>query len=338
MRRLITIKVCWFSLALLLAPPIQAREATTEVEPPIPCAVIDSFSGELQILNATRTQVSDATKNFPVVCGSWISVGTGWVELTHRDGYKIHLGSQTFVEMPESNKDGKYSGEQLVLYRGQAFGQAGSGSGELRFLTPNARARTKRGRMIVMFNGHEEETQLVTLEDVASLENRFETYRHVDVKAGETSNLNFKILRVIPTSPKAVAIATLKPKLVDLHITERESNQAIQTAHARGEKQVLQRSGSAGPVGQRAPASRNYMRHRGDKVDADLKAHLARKVVAGEASGEKILYPDRFYGRPRKVSVETEEMGTLRKGQRRNSLEDAEKKRLIEELSKIRIE
>ena len=83
-------------------------------------------------------------------------------------------------------------------------------------ITPNARARLERASAIVIYSAGDEESQLITLEDEASLENRFEPSRKMTVKQGEASSLNFTLLRVVPSAPRAIAQASLRPHLVAL--------------------------------------------------------------------------------------------------------------------------
>src|SRR5690606_3583434 len=97
----------------------------------------------------------------------WLSVEDGWAQLVHRDGYRINVGGDSFVQVTDDYlEDGKPAGDHLTLYRGQVYAQAerGTGTGELRVVTPHARARIRLGRAIVVFSRSEEETQLVCLE------------------------------------------------------------------------------------------------------------------------------------------------------------------------------
>ena len=61
--------------------------------------------------------------------------------------------------------------------------------------------------MLINFSPDSQDTQLVALDHPATLENRFEPSKKVEAKAGESTDLNFKEMRVIPTYPKAVSIA-----------------------------------------------------------------------------------------------------------------------------------
>jgi hypothetical protein len=73
---------CTAAHAVEVAPPVERIET---------CAVLKSFSGELQIFNADRSGYLDVEPGVSVPCGGWISVGQGHAVLTHRDGYWIQL-------------------------------------------------------------------------------------------------------------------------------------------------------------------------------------------------------------------------------------------------------
>src|SRR4051794_39143070 len=42
------------------------------------CATLEAFSGEVQILDSSRTHFVTTTIHAPVACGSWVKVGRGW--------------------------------------------------------------------------------------------------------------------------------------------------------------------------------------------------------------------------------------------------------------------
>ena len=180
--------------------------------------------------------------------------------------------------------------------------------------------------------------------------------------AGEATILNFRVLRITPSDPKVVSMASLKPKLVALQLGERITNTAFKSVQQRRDRKfasflVKPESddfyGDAGintSAKNRAPASiidektkktdailQKYARHPPTKEDASLNTHFSRQIVAGQDVGEKILFPDKFYGRPQKVKVFVED--PLAKVQKTNQKDiDIEKARLIEELSQIRSE
>lgn len=322
------------ALAVLL-PVRSAWAAPAKIT--APCAVIEGSNGDSLILDRTRTKIVDVEKGTAVACGSWVSVSTGWVKLKHRNGYQVHLSAQTFAQFLETE-------DHVVLYKGQLFAVAGGGAGEMRILTANARARVSRGRLILSFNHAENETQLIALENSATLENRFADSEHMVVKQGEASSLNIGKNRVVPSIPAAVAVAELRPKMMALHLSEAEQADGVEAATLRRERKF-----ASAPSGDRAPASalphglarrlkdpNQYRRHQNSARDQALHSHFTRKLAGGEEVGSEILYPDRYYGKTQRVQLEIEDPAQLVHGDRRKH--DAEKQRLIRELSQIRID
>jgi hypothetical protein len=280
------------ALASLGVQPAVAHEAESDTTAPVPCAIISAVAGQVDVLDSSRTHLLDSAEKASIPCGSWVSVGKGSVELKHRDGFKLNAGAGTFLQLPEPNTDGKYSGDQAILFRGQVFAQAGGGSGQLRVLTANARARVQRGSAIVVYSQEDEETQIVALDHSSTLENRFQVSRKVEAKAGEATSLNFKQLRVVPSTPRAVALAALRPKFDDLRVPERDRKTALRTAQARQERLFASELVKDDPVQDGAKADRKPSsaspsaphggyQPKGEDPSQDVRAHLeqAKKKV-----------------------------------------------------------
>lgn len=323
-----------------------------------PCGMLENFMGEVQILDHNRTQLIDATLNAPIPCGSWVSVNRGWAQIRHLNGPHISLSDQTFVQLPDFRKDTEFKGDHVIIYRGQVYAQAGNGAEEFRLVSSTGRARVRRGKMIMIVSSStasKNETQLIALQNFATLENRFENSRKVKVRAGEATNLNFKLLRVIPTLPTAISVASIRPKLVDLRISQTDQLEAIRSIlNRQGRKfptiasddkeeslPLDERNQVEEKVIQRKLASTGkksiYTRHLNSPEDAKLRAYWIKKMVGGEDAGERVLYPDKYYGKTQRVHVEVEDPG-VKFDQKLQKQQDAEKKRLIEELSQIRVE
>lgn len=348
-----------------------AREVETPHAPSVPCAYLERFGGQVELLDASRTQVVETVVKAGIPCGGWVSTEEGWARLRYRDGYTVHLGSGTFAQVLDGQGEGQGPGDQLLLYKGQIYGKAGVGNRELRVLTANARARLGKGAGVVIYDSSEEETQLIAAEDSALLENRFQAAAFIRLQGGEATALSLKALRVVPSTPRAVNSATLKAKLGDLHVDDKDQSHALAVAKERqdrkfatvipvkeppapaptvpndgvkiqvhGQDEVLAHKTSGGKgEKQRAPAGlvSDYSRHPARPEDAKLKNHMIRKMVAGHEAGEKILFPDKFYGRPQSVKVEVDDpLAKARAQQQRET--DAERSRLMEELSQIRVE
>ncbi|MFL5812327.1 MAG: hypothetical protein ACJ763_02020 [Bdellovibrionia bacterium] len=348
--KLITIKPClkrfgFTALAIVSASTSSfANEAKPEsAEARRPCAVVDQYAGDSQILNESRTRVSEADVKAPVECGGWVSVQNGWLVLQHRFGYRIHVGPGSFAQLQDD-------ADALVVYRGQVFAQSGGGMGEFRVVTPNARIRLSRASAVALFDPEEEKTQLTVVDGKAQFENRFDTTKkaNVTVKSGYASMLDFKLLRIVPSVPKVAATSSLKAKLKELHVPEGVSERALAIARNR-QKELFSsfektQNENVKPEKaheknhERSIASVEAKRGHNDpeKNQQIAKDYLFRKTLGGNAEGMKILGKMPAQRKPAqraRVEVLDPEAQLM---VRQKSAEDAEKRRLIEELSKIK--
>lgn len=347
------------AIVALSGAAAHAHQATHQEAGPAPCAVVEDFGGSVQLMDPTRTHVVSAEKKAGVSCGGWVSVGKGWVKIAHRDGYRVKLASGSFAQFSENNPDGKFSGDAMTLFKGQAYGQAADGAPSLNVITANARARIAKGSAIVIYNHAEEETQLISLDGHSNLENRFEPSRRIKVSAGEASELNFKQLRVVPTVPRALAMAALRGKLSELQLDEKSGKLAVRNAASRQERRFAAEitapedesparpdevdAGGRGLASVPAQAEARKPRSPVIKTPAQeaeeerLRAHFVKKLSAGENVGQKILFPSGANGRSRQATVQiVDPAAEIERKSGRN--EEKEKRRLIEELSRIRPE
>lgn len=353
------------SLAILLAvvalranAPAYAGEASTRSHATPPCALVEDFYGDSQILDASRTQtqvVAPSSGSKPAVyCGGWISVENGWVQLTHRFGYSIYVGPHSFVQFLDDN-------EALVLFRGQIYAQVGGGMGELHILTPNARIKATRSGVIAIFSPEQENTQLITIDGAATIANRYEDSKNaqVVVKGGESSQLDLQLLRVAPAVPRIVATASLKAKLAELHVPLRQSDRALVLVRNRKHEALAMYEPKKKPApsaedeakdsnvtpeenlheryveGSRAPARRSLAStNSSDGEPVPNRQDILLKAVGGSDEGLKILHPNKKKAKARPtVEVEDPE---AKLNQQKQAADSSEKQRLIDELSKVR--
>lgn len=342
------------SVAYFVAPSAFAEEASSQSHATPPCALIDDFYGDAQILDSSRTQtrvVAPSSGAKPAVyCGGWISVEKGWVHLTHRFGYNISVGPHSFVQFLDES-------DALVLYRGQVYAQVGGGMGELRILTPNARMKATRSGVIAIFSPEQENTQLITVDGQATIANRYEDSKNatVSVKSGESSQLDLQLLRVVPSVPKIVATPSLKAKLTELHVPARQADRALVLVRTRKHealalyepKKKAPPSAEAAEVkpeedlheryveGSRAPARRLASSGSGNSSSegAPHRDDVLLKSLGGSEEGMKILRPGKKKAKARPtIEVEDPE---AKLNLQKQAADSSEKKRLMEELSKV---
>lgn len=323
------------AVLLMLLGFIQTARSAHDVPSaePLLCGIVEQSTGEAQLLDSTRTQVTEAGPRTTVPCGAWISTGPkSSLQFFHRDGYRIHVGSHSFVEVQDPDQ-----GEPLVLYRGQIHAEVRNGSPTLKVVTANSRMRMDQGRAILLYDSETDETQLIALEHKASLENRFEGGRSIQPKAGEATTLNFKVLRLLPSMPKAVSLASLKAKMNDLRIDEQGQNSALFAAMERNERTFAAKLGATkrGLASQGSVESKNPVHKISEEEEERLKNHWVKRIVAGQESGVDMLYPGKKRIKKRKPYKSPPHEAV---SQRVHKDEDAERARLMNELSKISAE
>ncbi|MBI4925758.1 MAG: hypothetical protein HY843_07520, partial [Bdellovibrio sp.] len=244
-----------------------------------------------------------------------------------RDGYKINLGQWSFIQFLSEKEN-----DTVTLYRGMILSQVPNGSGHFSVITSNARAYFKRGTAIVLYSQKNEETELVTLENSATLENRFQSGRKILAKEGEITVLNFKAKRVVPSLPQAVTLLAAKEKLNEFNINEDDQYSYLQNILKRQKRKFASHL-SPKTLNRKIASPEHYLRHPTLSEDESTLIHeMVRKNVAGDTLGEKMLFPEKAAKRAASIRVNIEEVkeGFIGKD------EIAERKRLIEELSQIR--
>jgi len=284
------------------------------------CATVQKFAGDAVLLDPSRAHVDDAKNGRAIPCDGWVSVRTGWIEIKHRDGHLIRMGENTFIQL---------NGEQesLTLLRGVIHVQAFDDGANLRMITPNARAKMKQGNGILLYSPERQRTQWVTLSRLAMLENRFESETQVTVGEGEGSLLDLSQARVVPMAPRAITVASLKPLLKSLDLSEKMQKGAIYVALQRQRRVIPSILGEAGLLGGnelRAPASVEqvdpelYRRHNLNQRDAKIERHLAQKQTGGGPTS--LLEPEALEKRLEAKAA---------------ARDSKEKKRIIEELEEL---
>ncbi|MBY0471717.1 hypothetical protein K2X30_11175 [bacterium] len=336
------------SLIVLAAFSAQSAYAvskqTPQSEAAAPCAVLEKFGGPVRLLDATRTDVVDPAYNVGIACNGWVSIdGDGWALIRHANGYEFHLGSGSFMQIREL-KDAKAPAEHVVLYQGSLFARVHTSNGELRVATANGRAKIASGSLVVTFSQVEEETQVIAVEKETRFENRFEPSRKIAVRAGEASTLGFRTGRVLPTAPRAISIASMRDKLHELGLEEKDYQIAIRSVRERQERKSVALNEASPKKGRsiaslRKSKNASYERHpsRGLAADNAVRNAMIKRVVGGEPEGSKILFPDITTRTPSSVGIQVRSIES-RAGYQATATEkheELEKKKLIEELSNM---
>lgn len=307
-----------------------------------PCGVLENFEGVIRILDASKSKLIPIVQKQSISCGDWVSIEDGWAQFSHRDGADIRLGANSFIQFLNPQVEPK---DQLTLFRGQVYVSVAEDSGEFRVISEAGRARIKRGKAIVISTESESQTQLVALQNTSTLENRLEPSGKIEVHAGETSFLNMKFVRVLPLTPEAISVAALKPRLFELKVPDPVQTVAIQAALQRKDRNFAAVPKNSSQSGGRSLASKpgaiTYLRNSSSPETPRLREHLFKKMVGGAEVTRDILHPDAFYGKSQKLNVEVEDADSQESAEHPKTFsaeELKEKLRLIEELSRIRVE
>ncbi len=281
------------------------------------CGVLQRLEGDAQILNADRSQLLNVSLNASIPCSSWISINEGYVEILHRQGHLVKLSSNTLAEIFDNQNDQQKTGsDHLVLFKGSAYLDGKKSTSEFRVLTPNARARVEKGIALVVYSLGDEDTQIIALREKASLENRFEASRKMEAAPGEATSLNFKFLRVVPTAPKNVSVASLKILLNGLSLTPKEFNGAMDAAVVRAKRTFATQLAEKKSKPSAEEADRVLASEPGVTAQAEQKAAFAKRqdqkryeryamkaddkeandrwllrVVGGDPEGKDFLFP-----------------------------------------------
>jgi hypothetical protein len=197
------------------------------------CAVVDQVVGQVDVLSGDRTQFWIAKAHEPIACGSWLSVRQGFIQLAHFLGPRVHIAGGSFVRLADIQSD------PIVVYRGELLVSINSAhKEEFSVISPSARARLRSGKAIFIFNEKDKITQLIALTETATLENRFESSRKITVRAGELSQFNFMDSRIIPETPQALSIASLKEHLFTLRVSSNDEEHFLELVNQRRNRTV----------------------------------------------------------------------------------------------------
>lgn len=319
----------------------------------VPCAVLEEFDGDVQILDAERESLLKSGFNSSIPCGGWISVDRGWAEVKHRQGYRFRIRAGSFVQFfDHANGRHKTADDHVVLFRGSMLAKVIGSDEELRILTANARTRLKVGRVLVTYAPTREETQVYAVTRTATLENRFAPEASMEVRAGEASSLNLGIARLSPSTPRAVSFASARDQLSDLGLEESELKSALASAIERRGRKLASALPGSGNASRAMTAESDYERHR--KPASEQKG-----IVASDPSAERrmlgstddkllsreLLFP-KSTGKPQSrgiASIEPKKGGSKKMKLREIETYDAwqrgkeenEKVRLMKELDQI---
>ncbi len=296
----------------------------------LPCGVLDDVTGDVTVMDPFRTAVPQVTKT-PIACGGWVSVNDGWARIRYHRGPVILIAKNSFLQIGQEKKTSPLAQEDIVLYKGDISIESRTNWEEFRVVTPSARMRFHQGKVLVLFQPDAKKTQLVSLDGTASIENRFEGKNHVAVHPGEASDLNLHVVRVVPTAPQPVSIASMKARFFDLHYTQKEENEAVLIIQKRQRKKFLLTKKNKIPENARVPASVKPVQN-ADEEDM-LHGYWINKMV-GDYRLNKDIAQEKTVNSQSKTFIRVVDQDANKPYV--NKKEAAEKQKLIEQLSQLK--
>lgn len=302
---------------------VAALSQTEGTQTPI-CGQVMGFNGEAQILDVTRTRLTEVLLGAPVHCGSFVSTPKGWLKIRHRDGVVITFGQAAFIQFSLPNSEGR---DGVTLFRGQLHLKGGQGSAPLEVLSANGRTRVEQGSALLSFDESRDETQVLAFRRPLRFENRFQAQSFVDVKPGETSSIDFKVVRVTPAQPSAVSLASVKKRLSDLDLDEQELELSLSDVRHRQDRRfasVLRESPLLGdeakqqqqansPGSERGPASPDGIRPN-KLVPEEMFETISTQDVTIAPKSEQVSLEEEIKGAPLGAKEEREPAGAGHSG------------------------
>ena len=318
----------------------------SEKDPAPTCGEIIGLMGDVQILDASRSHLLNLGVNDSIPCGAWISSHLGWMAVRHQLGPYFHLGQETYVQFLEASSD---VGEHLIVYKGDVYAHVQGAQPEIRILSATSRVRIQEAQVIFLAGYSPDRAQLMVLKDSATLENRFESTKGIQVRQGEVSELVLQNDRVLPQAPSPVAWSSLEPQLLELRVPRSVQKHAQQIVMSRQSQKPSIQSQEVLDAAQqvesplkgrdRKLASQNtphsYEKFPPSSHDQYLKKYFVESVIGGEKMGRKILFPDEMDGSLQGVRIQVEDL-TPGLSLLSSPLEKKEKKWLMEQLARIK--
>ncbi len=292
------------------------------------CGILRKFEGETQIFDYTRTHLGDAAYGSKLHCGDWVSVdkGRATIELTASAG--VLAGENTFFQILDPQSGANPEAAHLALYRGEFLVQPSKG--ELRIVTPNAVGRVEKGGAFVVYSSATEESQIVGVGGVASLENRFFREPRMVAEFAKVVSFANPVERLLPDQARFVNARDLGERLAKLGVpfAVRESLEKAVKAGAKTKMPVtLATTAKASPKGilKSVPS--------GEFAVAGSESAGANRAPA--SVGRSISPAKKVTAAARRKRVASDEPNFALK---RQGQDESEKKKLLQALSTMRPE
>lgn len=209
------------------------------------CGTLSGFSGNVQLLDSSRSDFQTIEKGGAIRCGDWVGTEEGAVDFKLASGARVIVGPRTFLQVVNAEEGA--SQDPIILYRGEVFVESKK---PLSVVSANARLRIQGGKAVVLFVEDSNETQVVNLDGKMSFENRFMTDRPTELTPGYVSMFGANRERSVPNDPRLADADSLEKhlKLLEVPTAIREKIVAQSKTRAKTQTAVKLGGASAAPM------------------------------------------------------------------------------------------
>lgn len=309
----------------------------------IPCGSLQTFTGDVQVFDASRTQVVDVANDKRLQCGDWVAVNQGQATIRHHAGYVVILGAGSFIQIQDPQGGDNPEKDHFALYRGQAIFKSSRADQELKVATANARAKFKASEGYFLYSTDWQISQLVGISGKSVLENRFLDVRPTVVSTSEYASMGELEGRPIPSQARAVSMASVRERLARLGVKEDVQRQMIDTMRVLAQMKMPTRLEPANPerrIASELPSQLKNESARPSAALAPVPAPELPSMTAYELSqkpdGEHPISRERQ--RQRQPAAQAKAAIWKAEPRQPKSRTDSEKERILKELSEIEIE
>jgi hypothetical protein len=319
---------------------ISPAQALVEAEssPPLRCGTISGLSGSVSILDSERKDYRPTVVGGPIFCGDWISTDEGKVVLDFPRLGKFTVGSQTFFQVLDPEAGINVEHDHFVLYRGDVYFEGGKKTNTVHLITPNTRVTLgSQSKGVVSFYEESHTSQVISIDGSLNFENRFLKHSPWKVERGYLSSMTQGQERILPGRQTTAESKSLDRKLTELDVGSETRKKIVSYVSDLAKKKMVVKLGEkikGGPVNVpsepreergngRSPASERHGAFESGaptKGNARTIASVHESAIDAEESDAPKVKPKR-----REKTPEQEE----------NEVKAKEKKRILENLSRI---
>lgn len=300
----------------------------------IPCGSLQTFTGDVQVFDASRTQVVDVANDRRLQCGDWVAVNQGQATIRHYAGYVVVLGAGSFIQIQDPQAGDNPEKDHFALYRGQAVFKSDQTGKVLKVATANARAKFSASEGYLLYSTDQQISQLVGISGKSVLENRFLDVRPTTVSMSEYASMGELEGRPIPSQARAVSMVSVRERLARLGVKEDVQRQMIDTMRSLAQTKMPVRLEPANPERRIASELPSHAKNEMPTRPAAAPMSMTAYELSQKPDGEHPISKER-----RRSPASSAKTASWKSEPREaKSRADLEKERILKELSEIEAE